>query len=73
MLIKQYEKAVASWQEKELKADDDTTNTTPVLQITSAMEKQAANLYTRRIFMKFQEELVEILANRASKLTAHKS
>ncbi|KAH7574758.1 hypothetical protein JRO89_XS02G0001000 [Xanthoceras sorbifolium] len=65
MLIKQYEKAVASWQEKELKADDDTTNTTPVLQITSAMEKQAANLYTRRIFMKFQEELVEILANLA--------
>ncbi|KAL5858690.1 hypothetical protein ACOSQ3_006148 [Xanthoceras sorbifolium] len=69
MLIKQYEKAVASWQEKELKADDDdTTNATPVLKTTSAMEKQAANLYTRRIFMKFQEELVETLANRASKV-----
>ncbi|RVX12247.1 Protein FAR1-related sequence 9 [Vitis vinifera] len=29
MLIKQYEKAVASWHEKELKADYDTSNTTP--------------------------------------------
>ncbi|XP_022726960.1 protein FAR1-RELATED SEQUENCE 9-like [Durio zibethinus] len=68
MLIKQYEKAVASWHEKELKADYDTTNTTPVLKTPSPMEKQAANLYTRRIFMKFQEELVETLANPATKI-----
>ncbi|XVE93029.1 hypothetical protein REPUB_Repub01dG0154700 [Reevesia pubescens] len=68
MLIKQYEKAVASWQEKELKADYDTTNTTPVLKTPSPMEKQAASLYTRRIFMKFQEELVETLANPATKI-----
>ncbi|XP_015571858.1 protein FAR1-RELATED SEQUENCE 9 [Ricinus communis] len=68
MLIKQYEKAVASWHEKELKADYDTTNTMPVLKTPSPMEKQAANLYTRKIFMKFQEELVETLANPATKI-----
>ena len=68
MLIKQYEKAVASWHEKESKADYDTGNTTPVLKTPSPMEKQAANLYTRRIFMKFQEELVETLANPATKI-----
>lgn len=68
MLIKQYEKAVAYWHEKELKADYDTTNTTPVLKTPSPMEKQAASLYTRRVFMKFQEELVETLANPATKI-----
>ncbi|GLT87201.1 hypothetical protein SLE2022_052980 [Rubroshorea leprosula] len=68
MLIKQYEKAIASWHEKELKADYDTSNTMPVLRTPSPMEKQAANLYTRRIFMKFQEELVETLANPATKI-----
>lgn len=68
LLIKQYEKAVASWHEKEQKADQDTINTTPVLKTPSPMEKQAANLYTRTIFMKFQEELVETLANPATKV-----
>ncbi|XP_030552654.1 protein FAR1-RELATED SEQUENCE 9 [Rhodamnia argentea] len=68
MLIKQYEKAVANWHEKELKADYDTTNTPPVLKTPSPMEKQAAGLFTRRIFMKFQEELVETLANPATKI-----
>lgn len=68
MLIKQYEKAVASWHEKELKADYDTSNATPVLKTPSPMEKQAANLYTRKIFIKFQAELVETLANPATKI-----
>lgn len=68
MLVKQYEKALVSWHEKELKADYDTTNTTPVLKTPSPMEKQAANLYTRRVFRKFQEELVETLANSATKV-----
>lgn len=61
-LIKQYEKAIASRHEKEVKADYDTVNTEPVLKTPSPMEKQVANLYTRKIFMKFQEELVETLA-----------
>ncbi|GAB4838694.1 Protein FAR1-RELATED SEQUENCE 9 [Ancistrocladus abbreviatus] len=68
VLIKQYEKAIAHWHEKESKADDDTTNSTPLLKTPSPMEKQAANLYTRRIFMKFQEELVETLANPATQI-----
>lgn len=67
LLIKQYEKAVASWHEKELLADDDTNNTLPMLKTPSPMEKQAANVYTRKVFMKFQEELVETLANPATK------
>lgn len=68
MFIKQYEKAVTSWHDKELKADYDTINTMPVLKTPSPMEKQAASLYTRTIFMKFQEELVETLANPATKV-----
>lgn len=68
MLVKQYEKAVATWHEKELKADYDSTNTMPVLKTPSPMEKQAASLYTRRVFMKFQDELVETLANPATKV-----
>ncbi|XP_028792864.1 protein FAR1-RELATED SEQUENCE 9 [Neltuma alba] len=67
ILVKQYEKAVSTWHERELKADYDTTNTSPVLKTPSPMEKQAASLYTRKIFMKFQEELVETLANPATK------
>ncbi|CAI0471275.1 unnamed protein product [Linum tenue] len=68
MIVKQYEKALASWNEEELKADHETTNTTPSLKTPSPMERQAANLYTKRIFMKFQEELVETLANPATKV-----
>ncbi|XAR73086.1 hypothetical protein NMG60_11019950 [Bertholletia excelsa] len=68
LLIKQYEKAISSWNEKETKADHDTINTLPVLKTPSPMEKQAASLYTRRLFMKFQEELVETLANPATKI-----
>ncbi|KAJ8765114.1 hypothetical protein K2173_010600 [Erythroxylum novogranatense] len=68
MLIKQYEKALANWHERELKADYETGNTTPILKTPSPMEKQAANLYTRRIFMKFQDELVETLAYSATKV-----
>ncbi|KAK1554851.1 hypothetical protein Q3G72_018320 [Acer saccharum] len=62
VLIKQYEKAIASRYEKEVKADYDTVNTKPILKTPSPMEKQAANVYTRKIFMKFQDELFETLA-----------
>ncbi|XP_068321254.1 protein FAR1-RELATED SEQUENCE 9-like [Pyrus communis] len=68
VLLKQYEKALVSWHEMELKADYDTTNTMPVLKTPSPMEKQAANLYTRRVFKNFQEELVETMANPATKI-----
>ncbi|XP_058755722.1 protein FAR1-RELATED SEQUENCE 3 [Vicia villosa] len=59
LFFKQYEKALESWIEKEIEADFETICTTPVLRTPSPMEKQAANLYTRKIFLKFQEELVE--------------
>lgn len=62
VLIKQYEKAIAVRYEKEVRADYDTVNTVPILKTPSPMEKQAANIYTREVFMKFQEELVETLA-----------
>ncbi|KAL3736499.1 hypothetical protein ACJRO7_025446 [Eucalyptus globulus] len=62
VLIRQYEKAIACRHEKEIKSDYETLNTAPVLKTPSPMEKQAANVYTRKIFKKFQEELVETLA-----------
>ncbi|OVA00703.1 FAR1 DNA binding domain [Macleaya cordata] len=46
----------------------ETINTTPVLKTPSPMEKQAAELYTRKLFMKFQEELVETLTFMATKM-----
>ncbi|PIA56959.1 hypothetical protein AQUCO_00700963v1 [Aquilegia coerulea] len=68
LLIKQYEKAIASRHEKEVKAEYDTMNTEPVLKTPSPMERQASSLFTRRIFTKFQEELVETLAITATKI-----
>lgn len=62
VLVRQYEKAIASRHEKEIKSDYETLNAAPALKTPSPMEKQAANVYTRKIFKKFQEELVETLA-----------
>ncbi|KAK9285282.1 hypothetical protein L1049_024472 [Liquidambar formosana] len=68
LFVKQYEKALESRYEKEVKADYDTINTSPVLKTPSPMEKQAAELYTRKLFTKFQEELVETLTFLATKV-----
>lgn len=67
-LVKQYETAVTSWHEMELNEDFESSSTMPRLKTPSPMEKQVANLYTRRAFIKFQEELVETLANPATKV-----
>lgn len=67
LFFRQYERAVENSFEKEAEADSETLCTSPDLRTPSPMEKQAANLYTRRIFTKFQEELVETfvyIANR---------
>ncbi|EPS62805.1 hypothetical protein M569_11983, partial [Genlisea aurea] len=64
--FKLYEKALESRHEKEVKADLDTMNTPPVLKTPSPMEKQASELYTRKIFTRFQEELVSTLTLTAS-------
>ncbi|KAG7539711.1 Zinc finger SWIM-type [Arabidopsis thaliana x Arabidopsis arenosa] len=65
--FKLYEKALESRLEKEVKADYDTMNSPPVLKTPSPMEKQASELYTRKLFMRFQEELVGTLTFMASK------
>ncbi|KAM6576668.1 hypothetical protein CsatB_028505 [Cannabis sativa] len=66
--FRQYERALESCFEKETEADFDTICNTPVLRTPSPMEKQAANLYTRKIFTKFQEELVETFVYTANKI-----
>ncbi|XWS54423.1 hypothetical protein CRYUN_Cryun10bG0088100 [Craigia yunnanensis] len=65
--FKLYEKALESRHEKEVKADYDTMNTSPALKTPSPMEKQASELYTRKLFARFQEELVGTLTFMASK------
>ncbi|KAK4351749.1 hypothetical protein RND71_027267 [Anisodus tanguticus] len=62
ILMTQYENASAGRHEKEVKAECDTINIAPVLKTPSPMEKQAANIYTREIFLMFQQELMETLA-----------
>lgn len=68
VFFRQYERAMENWFEREIEADHDTICTTPVLKTPSPMEKQAANLYTRKIFNKFQEELVETFVYTANKI-----
>ncbi|KAK9667087.1 hypothetical protein RND81_14G231900 [Saponaria officinalis] len=62
-----YEKGLESRNEKEVKADFETMNTPPVLRTPSPMEKQVSVLYTRKIFARFQEELVGTLTFMATK------
>ncbi|XP_050224077.1 protein FAR1-RELATED SEQUENCE 3 isoform X2 [Mercurialis annua] len=66
--FRQYERAIENWFERELEADFDTICTMPVLRTPSPMEKQAANLYTKKIFAKFQEELVETFVYTANRI-----
>ncbi|KAL0370985.1 UNVERIFIED_CONTAM: protein FAR1-RELATED SEQUENCE 3 [Sesamum angustifolium] len=59
---------VAVSKRREIDPDFDTICTTPVPRTPSPMEKQAANLYTKRIFSKFQEELFETLVYTANRI-----
>ncbi|CAI9102790.1 OLC1v1001129C3 [Oldenlandia corymbosa var. corymbosa] len=59
MFFKQYERALEDSLDRELKSDLDTIVSKPETKTPSPMEQQAANLYTKKIFAKFQEELVE--------------
>ncbi|XP_017620246.1 protein FAR1-RELATED SEQUENCE 3-like isoform X1 [Gossypium arboreum] len=68
MFFRQYERAMENWFEREIEADFDSICTTPVLRTPSPMEKQAADLYTRKIFTKFQEELVETFVYTANRI-----
>ncbi|XP_052184717.1 protein FAR1-RELATED SEQUENCE 3 [Diospyros lotus] len=73
MFFRQYERALEHSFEKEIEADFDTICTMPVLRTPSPMEKQAANLYTRKIFAKFQDELVETFVYTANRIEGNGS
>lgn len=68
MFFKQYERALENSLEREIEADYYTICTTPVLKTPSPMEQQAANLYTKKVFEKFQDELVETFVHTANKI-----
>ncbi|KAI4323665.1 hypothetical protein L6164_023252 [Bauhinia variegata] len=70
--FKQYEIALEHSLEKEIEADNDTICITPVLKTPSPMEKQAAHLYTKKIFAKFQEELVETFVYTANNIEGNR-
>lgn len=57
--VRQLGQALASYYEKEAQADFATMFDKPFLRTASPMEKQAAGIYTRTIFDRFQEEFVE--------------
>lgn len=57
----QYEKALNDRFEKEAREEFDTFYTKPVLKTPLPMEKQAADIYTRKIFTVFQVEIFESL------------
>ncbi|KAL3829842.1 hypothetical protein ACJIZ3_018644 [Penstemon smallii] len=68
MFFKQYERALENSLEREIESDYDTICTTPILKTPSPMEQQAANLYTKKVFAKFQDELVETFVYTANKI-----
>lgn len=61
MFVHQYLKVVETQRSAELNEDMRCRETTKVLS-SSAMEKQAANIYTPTIFNIFQEELIKCLS-----------
>ncbi|KAG0464859.1 hypothetical protein HPP92_019023 [Vanilla planifolia] len=61
VLLTQFDLTMVERYEDEVQADLDTTCTKPILKTASPIEKQAAAVYTRAVFEKFQEEFVESL------------
>ncbi|KAL6637541.1 hypothetical protein ACP70R_025113 [Stipagrostis hirtigluma subsp. patula] len=57
--IQQYEKALDCCYEKEVKEEFETKYSLPDIKTSSPIEKQGAELYTRSMFLKFQQELIE--------------
>ncbi|KAG1331026.1 protein FAR1-RELATED SEQUENCE 5-like [Cocos nucifera] len=66
--VRQLGQATASWYEKEAQADFITLFEKPFLKTASPMEKQAAGIYTRTIFNRFQKEFVESLGYHVDKI-----
>ncbi|XP_068665414.1 protein FAR1-RELATED SEQUENCE 5-like [Aristolochia californica] len=67
--FRQYDNALDSRYYKEVRAEFDTMYTTPNLKTSSPMEKNAAAIYTREIFKKFQIELFECFGYIADKIS----
>ncbi|KAG8097699.1 hypothetical protein GUJ93_ZPchr0013g33933 [Zizania palustris] len=57
--IQQYEKALDGCYEKEVKEEFETKYSLPEIKTSSLIEKQGADLYTRSMFLKFQQELID--------------
>ncbi|TYH99692.1 hypothetical protein ES332_A11G083300v1 [Gossypium tomentosum] len=60
-LAEQYERALDGRYEKEVRAEFETFYTKPVLKTPLPMEKQEAEVYTRKLFLVFQDEIYESL------------
>lgn len=54
-----YDLALQNHYDKEFRADYETMYTKPNLMVSSPLEKQAADVYTREVFKKFQVEICE--------------
>lgn len=61
VLLTQFDLAMSSRYEDEVRADLNTLCTKAILKTASPIEKQAAAVYSRVVFEKFQEEFVESL------------
>ncbi|XP_043717518.1 protein FAR1-RELATED SEQUENCE 5-like [Telopea speciosissima] len=66
--LKHYDKAVIARRKVEDDEDLETNHKKPVLRVGMDIEEEAAKVYTRTIFRKFQEELVQGLNYRHEKI-----
>ena len=57
--IQQYEKALDCCYEKEVKEEFETKYSPPDIKTSSPIERQGAESYTRSMFLKFQQELID--------------
>lgn len=68
VFIARFDQEMASACEKEAQADFAAAYTRPLLKTPSPIEKQAAVVYTKEIFEKFQEEFIESLGYYVNKI-----
>ncbi|XP_078163345.1 protein FAR1-RELATED SEQUENCE 9-like [Carex rostrata] len=61
VFLTQFDLTMASRYEEEVMEDLDSVRRSPALKTASLIEKQAANVYTKAVFSKFQEEFVQSL------------
>ncbi|KMZ62044.1 FAR1-related sequence 5 [Zostera marina] len=66
--VRQFGMAIANRFEKEALADFNTIHNKPFLRTAGPMEKQAASIYTRTVFEKFQEEFIQSLGYHVNKM-----